>query len=228
MRAPPVSKLRRSAKKVKNTTSIIDRPKSLADPLARIERASGLQAPHIKPLSDFVARLRHEAGEGASIPDFDPWDAGVDAEVLFLLEAPGAKAVLSGFISRNNPDETAKNFFELTAEAGITRSRSVVWNIVPWYIGTGSRIRPASAVDITSGSSSLARLLDLLPLLRVIVLLGRKAEYAEKLILPLRPQIRVVKSPHPSPLFVNNAPGNRHRVLTSFREAAACLQNEKG
>ena len=223
-----MSNLRRSAKKVKTTTPIIDRPKSLADPLARLERASGLQAPHIKPLSDFVARLRQEAGEGASIPDFDPWDAGVNAEVLFLLEAPGAKAVLSGFISRNNPDETAKNFFELTAEAGIPRSRSVVWNIVPWYIGTGSKIRPASAVDITSGSSSLARLLDLLPLLRVIVLLGRKAEYAEKLILPLRPQIRVVKSPHPSPLFVNNAPGNRHRVLTVFREAAACLQNEEG
>ena len=73
----------------------------------------------------------------------------------------------------------------------------------------------------------MARLLDLLPLLRVIVLVGRKAEYAEKLILPLRPQIRVVKSPHPSPLFVNNAPGNRNRVLTVFREAAAYLKNEE-
>ena len=43
---------------MKISTSIIDRAKSLADPLELIERTSGLQAPHIKPLSDFVASLR--------------------------------------------------------------------------------------------------------------------------------------------------------------------------
>jgi uracil-DNA glycosylase len=208
---------------MKAFTSISDRPKLLADPLARNERASGLNAPHMKPLSDFVTSLRQAVGEGASIPDFDPWDGGVDAEVLFLLEAPGRKAVASGFISRNNPDETAKNFFELSSEAGITRSRSVVWNIVPWYIGSGSKIRPASTIDVTSGASSLAGLLDLLPNLRVIVLLGRKAEYAERIISPLRPRMRILKSPHPSPLFVNNPPGNRERVLEVFREAAGIL-----
>lgn len=199
----------------------------LGDPLARNERLTQLQAAHMKQLSDFVAQLRQEVGEAAVIPDFDPWDGGVDAEILFLLEAPGAKAVQSGFISRNNPDETAKNFFELCSEAGISRSRSVVWNIVPWYIGNGSRIRPASTVDLTSGSSSLARFLDLLPRLRVIVLVGRKAEYAEKIIRPLLPNIRILKSFHPSPLFVNNAPGNREVILKVFREAAAILDNEE-
>lgn len=178
---------------------------------------------HMKPLRDFVIRLRREEGERGPIPDFDPWDGGVEAEVLFLLEAPGAKAVRSGFVSRNNPDETAKNFFELTAEAGIPRRCSVIWNTVPWYIGNGSKIRPATAGDITAAAASLARLLDLLPRLKVIVLVGRKAESAEKLILPLRPNIRIVKSPHPSPLFVNRLPENRERILKSFREAATCL-----
>lgn len=207
--------------------NIIDRPKLLGDPLARSERIDGLQAPHMKPLSDFVVRLRQEVGDDASIPDFDPWDGGTNAEILFLLEAPGAKAVQSGFISRNNPDKTAKNFFEISSEAGIPRNRTVTWNIVPWYIGSGSKIRSASSGDITSGSSSLARFLDLLPRLRVVVLVGRKAEYAEKIIRPLLPKIRIMKSPHPSPLFVNNAPGNRDRILKVFRDVAGLLDNEE-
>jgi len=205
----------------------IDRPKMLGDSVARSQRIADLQAPHMKALCDFVVQLRQDVGDEVSIPDFDPWDGGTDAEILFLLEAPGAKAVQSGFISRNNPDETAKNFFEICAEARIPRSRTVTWNIVPWYIGSGSKIRPASNGDIASGSSSLARFLGLLPRLRVVVLVGRKAEYAEKIILPLLPGIQILKSPHPSPLFVNNAPGNRDRILKVFREVAATLNNEE-
>lgn len=201
----------------------IDRPKLLGDPLAHSERMSGLQAAHMKPLSDFVAQLRREVGDDTSIADFDPWDGGTNAEILFLLEAPGAKAVQSGFISRNNPDETAKNFFKISLEAGIPRSRTIIWNIVPWYIGSGIKIRPASSGDITSGSSSLARFLYLLPRLKVVVLVGRKAEYAEKIIRPLLPEVRILKSPHPSPLFVNNAPGNRDRILKVFRDAAVLI-----
>ena len=40
------------------------------------------------------------------IPHFDPLDGGSNAQVLFLMEAPGPKASASGFVSRNNPDET--------------------------------------------------------------------------------------------------------------------------
>jgi hypothetical protein len=55
----------------------------------------------------------------------------LDAECLFLLEAPGGNAV--EFISRNNNDETAKNFFKLNTDANLPRMRTVSWNIVPWY-----------------------------------------------------------------------------------------------
>jgi len=211
-----------------NLTEFDDCPKLLANDHARAHRLSQLQDDHVKPLSDFVDFLRSEVGEGASIPDFDPWDGGVNAEILFLLEAPGAKAVRSGFISRNNPDESAKNFFELTAEAGIPRKLSVVWNIVPWYIGDDSRIRPANSSDIASGSSSLSRLLGLLPHLRIVVLVGRKAERAERIILQSKPEVRIFKVPHPSPLFVNNAPGNRERLLTALRKAADFLHYKGG
>ena len=209
------------------SSNTIDRPKLLKDPHARTERFSGLQAPHIAPLSDFVARLRQEVGMDAAIPDFDPWDGGVKAEILFLLEAPGAKAVKSGFISRNNNDETAKNFHEISSEAGIPRTRTITWNIVPWYIGSGTKIRPPAGGDIASGSSSLARFLDLLPHLRVVVLVGLNAQRAEKMVRSLRPEIHVLKSFHPSPLFVNHAPGNRNLILRVFREAAGHLNNEE-
>ena len=77
-------------------------------------------------------------GEDHKIPQFDPLDGGIDAECLFLLEAPGPKAVNSGFVSRNNPDETAKNFFELNVGAGLERSKTITWNVVPWYVGSGT------------------------------------------------------------------------------------------
>jgi uracil-DNA glycosylase len=97
----------------------IDVPKLLGVEAARAERRALLWLDHVAPLTAFVETLRTEVGEEFQIPDFDPWDGGVKAEILFLLEAPGPKAVRSGFISRNNPDETAKNFFLLNQEAGI-------------------------------------------------------------------------------------------------------------
>jgi uracil-DNA glycosylase len=203
-----------------------DVPKLLADPAARAARRERLAEPHVAPLTAYVAALRREAGPDAAIPDFDPLDGGTMAELLYLLEAPGAKAVHSGFISRNNPDETAKNFFELNREAGIPRDRTVTWNIVPWYIGTGTRIRAADRSDIEAGLPALKSLLGLLPKLKVVVLIGRKAESAADLVSQLRPGLRVFRAPHPSPLFVNNAPGNRGRILSVLREAGACLNGK--
>jgi uracil-DNA glycosylase len=67
-------------------------------------RAAKLTEPHVAPLTAFVEALRAEMGPGVGLPHFDPLDGGVEAEVLYLLEAPGPRAVESGFISRNNPD----------------------------------------------------------------------------------------------------------------------------
>lgn len=95
------------------TDNAMDAPKSLTDTSARKARRAALGQPHIAPLAAFVTRLRQAAGHADEVPDFDPFDGGVLAECLFLLEAPGGRAVGSGFVSRNNPDETAKNFFLL-------------------------------------------------------------------------------------------------------------------
>jgi uracil-DNA glycosylase len=200
-----------------------DRPKLLGDAEARSKRFSQLREPHILPLTAFVERLRAEAGADAAIPYFDPWDGGTDAEVLFLLEAPGPKAVLSGFISRNNPDETAKNMFELNAAAGLHRKKTILWNAVPWYIGSGTRIRAATPADLEAGLRPLPRLLGLLPKVHTIVLVGRKAQRMSKTIRQVQPHLTLVTCPHPSPMFVNRALGNREKILAVLRQVAGAV-----
>ena len=142
---------------------------------------------------------------------------GTQATLLYLLEAPGPRAIASGFVSRDNPDETAKNLLLLNREAGIERGKTVVWNIVPWYIGTGQKIRAASGRDTAAGAENLERLLNLLPRLRYVVFLGAHAAKAGPLIARLRPGLETFRVPHPSPMFVNRAPGNRGRILSVLK-----------
>lgn len=195
----------------------MDKPKLLRDAKVVEERVAQLKLPHMLELTKFVERLRIEMGEAAVIPFFDPWDGGVEAEVLFLLEAPGPKARNSGFISRNNPDETAKNFFEISRVVGLDRKSTILWNVVPWYIGSGTRIRPAGATDIAQGVESLAELLQLLSKLRAIVLVGDKAKKAESHVIKIAPQLTIFSSPHPSPMFINRKPENRSVLETKWR-----------
>src|ERR1019366_4921133 len=90
-----------------------DCPRSLRDAEVRERRRAMLHHPHIAPLTAYAARLL-QRGLG-EVPEFDPFDGGVDAQVLFLFEKPGPMTVGgdgSGFISRNNDDPTAEATFE--------------------------------------------------------------------------------------------------------------------
>ena len=202
---------------------VVDEPKTLRDPKTRELRLSAVDEPHVALLTAFVHELRAEMGPDFSIPYFDPADGGTTATLLYLLEAPGPRAIASGFVSRDNPDETAKNFLLLNQEAGIDRRRTVIWNIVPWYIGSGTRIRAASGQDTEAGARSLERLLNLLPRLRCAVFLGAHAAKAGPLVARLRPGLETFTVPHPSPMFVNRAPGNWGRILSVLRTVAGTL-----
>lgn len=201
----------------------VDRPKSLGDAAVKEARIRQLHEPHVAPLTAYVEELRLEAGPGVDIPDFDPWDAGVDAEILFLLEAPGARAVASTFVSRNNSDETAKNMFLLHQDACIPRGRTLLWNVVPWYIGDGARIRAATPHDLELGLRPLPRLIQMLPKLRAVVFMGKNAQRAQPQVAALRPNLRLFACAHPSPKVINTRPRNREAILKVLREAAAFL-----
>ncbi|CAD0364538.1 uracil-DNA glycosylase [Xanthomonas sp. WHRI 8391] len=199
----------------------MDAPKSLASPAVRQARFGMLQQLHVLALTRYVESLRLEMGSEYGIPYFDPLDGGTDAECLFLLEAPGPKAIATGFVSRNNPDETAKNFFQLNRDAGLERKRTVVWNIVPWYIGSGTKIRPATTRDLGQAAPALANLLTLLPAVHTIVLVGKKAMLARAAVTNLAPSAGIHSMLHPSPMFVNRARGNRKLLLNQLAVVVA-------
>jgi hypothetical protein len=104
-----------------------------------------LNRPHVKPLMDLVQAIRSRP---TSVPNVDPLDGGTKATALFLLESPGPKAVGSQFISRNNPDPSAKNMCETLSKAGLKREETVLWNVVPYCISTVARNgKPSRAPD---------------------------------------------------------------------------------
>lgn len=204
-----------------------DEPKSLKDEAVKQERERLLKQSHIAPLTEFVDELRNRRlGEYPSdfrrehIPYFDPLDGGIEARCLFLFEAPGGKAVKSGFISRNNPDESAKAFFQLNGCAGLDRCQTVSWNIVPWYLGSNGRIRAAKSTDISQGLQQLWDLLDLLKPLDTIVLGGRKAQRATADIERSLVADRVIKMWHPSPQSLNRVPSRREEICDVLHDIA--------
>jgi uracil-DNA glycosylase len=170
-----------------------DQPKSLKNPEQIALRVAALSKPEIIPLADFVKTLgRDQFGD---VPNFDPYDGGVNAEALFLLEKPGEKAIESGFVSRNNNDDTAANILKFMKEADICRTKTCLWNAVP---GRKSPGKP-TPFEIQQGAMALSSLLRILEKVRVVVLVGNEAGRAWLSAENLRP-LPIINSAHPSPV----------------------------
>ncbi len=147
------------------------------------------------PLTAFVRTLRTQGG--LFVPDFDPLDGGTGARMLLLLEKPGptvAPPTGSGFVSRDNPTETARAIREGMAAAAVPREKMAIWNTVPWWNGT-MRVRVAEARD---GATALEKLLPLLPSLRCVVLSGAVARRVGAPVCA-HAGVRVFECVHPSP-----------------------------
>ncbi len=206
-------------------------PKLFADPAAVRAREARLNEPHVADLTQLVERIRLARGGGNSVPWFDPESGGRHAEVLLLFEAPGARAVGSGpvrpnrpgsgFISPDNNDDSAAAVFELESEAGLPRARVLHWNIVPWYVGDGTKIRPVNKADRMEAAPWLGELLELLTDLRVVVLCGEAAQRGWDEYAGARPtDLWIVRCPHPSPVNLRTRPDAREEILEAFAEAA--------
>ncbi len=177
------------------------------------------------PLTRFVQRLRDERGGGESVPWFDPTEAGTSAPMLILLEAPGPRAVGrdggptrpgSGFVSPDNDDQSAQNMWGILKDAGVNRSSEVVtWNIVPWYVGDGTRIRPVTRADRREARPALSEFLALLDDPRVVILLGRAAAAGWHEI--ELPDLPAVEAPHPSLRVINTRPSARDDIIRAIR-----------
>jgi uracil-DNA glycosylase family 4 len=167
-------------------------------------------------LNQFVEKIREKQGLTDEVPGFDPQNGNEDARILFVLEAPGAKAVKTGVISFDNPDQTARNLREQLNRAGIYRTEIVIWNIVPWYLGDGKKIRSAGVSDVKMGLDYLGDLVRMLKRLEFIVLVGGAARRAH-VYLSHKVDIRILGCHHPSPKVVNNYPEMVEENILVFR-----------
>jgi hypothetical protein len=202
-----------------------DAPRTLRDPAVLQERLSRLEEPHVQPLSQWVRRLRQRLGSDAIVPWFDPADGGVDAEILWLLEAPGPKATAgrggSGIVSCNNNDGAAENTWRTRAEAGVDRAAVVHWNVIPYYLGDGTKIRAWEPTDVAFAGPLLGDLLGLLPRLRAVILGGKAAQVAWKDHGPREGGLVSYLSPHPSVTNLNTRPHLRAEVVAAWKKAGA-------
>lgn len=201
-----------------------DKPRSLANAVAWAHRKTLLLQPHIAPLSQLAASLSAQ-GRGA-VPQFDPLDGGVHAKALFLFEKPGPmtletgseKRPGSGFISRDNDDPSAEATFRFMEQAGIPRSVTVIWNVVPWWNGT----RRITAAELRDGVASIDALVALLPELRSIMLVGRKSGHARSLLEGRK--IQLFESAHPSPIVRASRPHLWRAIPNQWAEVIPLLE----
>ncbi len=208
---------------IPDATSNPDAPYALADPDEQARRHQLLHARHMRPLENYRTLLSEALGASDAVPYFDPCDGGASARALFLLEAPGRKALGSGFISRNNPDPTARNMCNLLAEARIPREHTVLWNVVPWYVGSHEKIRPVRQTDLESALPHLGDLIAILTNLRCIVLVGRKAQNARKHI-AARTRAQILECYHPSNVCLNRDRSRRRQILEVFKLARTIIR----
>lgn len=150
--------------------------------------------------------------------------------MLLLLETPSVEAAYSsGIVSIDNDDATAANLWRAHAETGLDRRTSLVWNAVPWFVGTGERGAAPTVGELRLGQDWLTAFLSLLPRLAVVVALGRSAQAA---VAPLGLASRgllVLLAPHPSQR-VYNRPGfdGRGRVHAALAQAAHVARDADG
>lgn len=180
-------------------------PRTLGNPEECKRRQGLLDLPHVRPLTDFTRELQAEK-PATFVPCFDPLDGGTAARVLFLFEKPGPKTSPdeggSGFISRDNNDPTAEATFRFMRDAGVPRYEAVLWNVIPWWNGT----LKVTNMELNAGIERVAQLIRLLPRLDSVVFVGRNAAKAKAKVADQAGDLRLVESPHPSPIVKATAP----------------------
>lgn len=172
----------------------------------------------MQPLAALVERIRAEQGLTKQVPGVDPDNGNERARFLFVLEAPGPKAVQTGFISLENPDQTARNFRTQLMAAGVQRNDLALWNVVPWYLGNEeeTKIRSAKSADIQAGLQYLTSVVACIPKLQCIVLVGGAARQAH-IHLSHQTTARILSCHHPSPKVQNTVRGATEENLAVLR-----------
>ena len=109
---------------------------------------------------------------------------------------------------------------ELLKCARIARSDTLRWNILPWYEPVNAKI---SASDLACGAGYLSELIAMLPRLRVVVFVGKRAQKAAPIVV-IPVGVKVLNCPHSSPVLLHTHPEQRAVILEALKEVAATLR----
>lgn len=155
-------------------------PRQMRDPAFREDQWVRRYEPHVEPLNRLIDELgeRDDAGHPPYIAAMY-W--GNEAPVLSLLRDPGPMAggpKGSGFLCVENDDPSAERLWHFLAEAGIDPRDVVPWNAYPWYINA----KPTRA-QLAAGVDPLMRIIELMPRLQTVLLLGKDAQQAWPLLM---------------------------------------------
>lgn len=203
-----------------------DEPRSLRDAGVRQRREMMLEDAHMAPLTQYVRTLRASTQDPRDIPWFDPLDGGMQARALFVLESPGPKALESGFISANNPDQTAARTWCMRKDARLRRSDLLVWNIVPWYLRNGKSFRAPNGEELRLGARHLKDVLKLASHIEFVVTQGKPATRAWKLIaadIDPHNRFKHIETSHPSPQNLNTRRDQQALLAENLQELARLL-----
>ncbi|MDN4506627.1 hypothetical protein [Dietzia maris] len=191
------------------------------DPEVLALKHAHIRDPHVAPINALADRVADSEGIARGlVPYVDPQMGGVDAEVLALLDNPSTKAEAgtgSGLLSLENNDGSARFCAERYNDFGLAPGRVVHWNVAPAPIA-GVKNGQSSPAERVRGARWLHELLELLPNLRVVLLMGDNARDGWKrsgltpggIVIP-------VAVPHPSKkgMLNRNAHQRLHRGLVA-------------
>jgi len=165
-------------------------------------RRDDLSSAHVGPLTEWVASVRDrlDSCQGATVCEFDPACGGIQARVMYLAQDPSSTASLSGFISPDNNDATARATTEACAEAGVEARERIHWNVYPWWLAAPCPSQVPNPSELAS--QLLHELFQLVPEVVVsVVLIGGEAQRSWarlSRVHPIRDNIHVWHGPHPS------------------------------
>ncbi|MGZ9828267.1 hypothetical protein ACXYTP_15265 [Tsukamurella ocularis] len=214
------------------------------DPAYRADLYRRRYDPHVRPVNELVDSLRRER-PGAFVPYVAPTYGGTNARVLALLQDPGPKTKDgkrngSRMLCIENADPTAERYKALLAASGIDVCDVQAWNAFPWEptaeVRRGHRRLAPTDDDLADATDALARLVERLPRLRVVLLHGVHAKAAWprlRLAYPdLARGVRAVDSWHPlaaNPAYKSPAQVEKYarELDESFAKAASHLRDPR-
>lgn len=202
-------------------------PRALASDRVRSERAAAIRLPHVQPINDLIDEIGRDVGV-RNLAYNDPTFGGTEAEVLFVLKSPegdaGSDRNRVSFQSFDNDDSGAEFLFRTCERFALPRVKCAGWNICPFPIEG----KNPSRTELERARPYTMRMLELLPHLKVVLLLGNPAQKGwEDRFLHRRPDVEVVLGASPSPPGINQK-RNRDNFEEAIRRVVRIVEGIEG